>query len=259
MNEKRRSFRELLHSNRTEFLMEAHDGVSAKIVQEAGFAGVWASGLTISASMGLRDANEASWTQMLDRVEMMTDATDIPLMLDGDTGYGNFNNVRRLVAKLEQYGASAVCLKDKLFPKANSLITQARQPLADADEFARKIRAAKDTCSRDFCVVARIEAFIAGMGLSEAIRRADKYSEAGVDAILIHSRQTTADQVLAFKERWGGTTPVVIIPTNYHQTPTEVFEDAGFSLIVWANHLMRASVAAMQEATVSIPRQSRGL
>src|SRR5690348_11655815 len=106
-------FKQLLHSNEIEFLMEAHNGLSAKIVEETGFKGIWASGLSISAALGVRDNNEASWTQVLDVVEFMSDATTIPILLDGDTGYGNFNNMRRLVHKLEQRGVAAVCIEDK--------------------------------------------------------------------------------------------------------------------------------------------------
>src|SRR5690554_6081018 len=91
--------KQMLNSENLSFLMEAHSGLSAKIVEEAGFEGIWGSGLSISASLGVRDNNEASWTQVLDVVEYMCDATTIPLLLDGDTGYGNFNNMRRLVKK----------------------------------------------------------------------------------------------------------------------------------------------------------------
>ncbi len=135
--------------------MEAHDGISARIVEEAGFKGVWGSGLCISAAMGVRDNNEASWTQVLDVLEFMSDASSIPILLDADTGYGNFNNVRRLVRKLEQRGVAAMCIEDKLFPKTNSFINGEQQPLADMDEFCGKIKAAKDTQQdADFCVVA---------------------------------------------------------------------------------------------------------
>ena len=95
-------FKRLLRSGRTEFLLEAHNGLSAKIVQETGFAGIWGSGLSIAAALGVRDNNEASWTQILEVVEFMSDATSIPILLDADTGYGNFNTVRRLIRKLEQ-------------------------------------------------------------------------------------------------------------------------------------------------------------
>ena len=143
--------------------MEAHNGLSARIVEEAGFKGIWASGLSISAAMGVRDNNEASWTQVLETVEFMSDAVGIPILLDGDTGFGNFNNVRRLVRKLEQRGVAALCIEDKLFPKTNSFINGERQPLADMEEFAGKIKAVKDAqVDPEFSLVARLEAFISG-------------------------------------------------------------------------------------------------
>ncbi|WP_253298075.1 isocitrate lyase/phosphoenolpyruvate mutase family protein [Paenibacillus sp. MSJ-34] len=120
----------LVQTQNLEFLMEAHNGLSAKIVEETGFKGIWASGLSISAAMGVRDNNEASWTQVLDVLEFMSDATSIPILLDGDTGYGNFNNARRLVKKLEQRQIAGVCIEDKVFPKTNSFINGNAQPLA---------------------------------------------------------------------------------------------------------------------------------
>ncbi|HHB13343.1 MAG TPA: phosphoenolpyruvate mutase, partial [Chromatiales bacterium] len=174
--------RRLLESPHTEFILEAHNGLSARIAEEAGFKGIWASGLALSAQFGVRDNNEASWTQVVDMLEFMSDATTIPILLDGDTGYGNFNNLRRLVQKLEQRGIAGVCIEDKLFPKTNSFIAGERQPLADVDEFCGKIRAGKDAQSDpDFCLVARVEALIAGWGLDEALRRAEAYHEAGAD------------------------------------------------------------------------------
>src|SRR5690606_36340743 len=147
----------MLQSPRLEFLMEAHNGLSARIVEEAGFRGIWASGLSISASLGVRDNNEASWTQVLEVVEFMSDATDIPILLDGDTGYGNFNSMRRLVQKLEQRNVAGVCIEDKIFPKTNSFIRGTSQPLADIEEFAGKIKAGKDAQrDDDFVIVARV-------------------------------------------------------------------------------------------------------
>ena len=142
-----RKLRRMLESPQLEFLMEAHNGLSARIVREAGFSGIWASGLSISAQFGVRDNNEASWTQVVDMLEFMADASDLPILLDGDTGYGNFNNLRRLVRKLEQRGIAGVCIEDKQFPKTNSFLNGERQPLADIEEFAGKIAAGKDTQS----------------------------------------------------------------------------------------------------------------
>ncbi len=152
-----RQFRKLLLSDQLEFICEAHNGLSAKIVQEAGFRGIWASGLSISAQFGVRDNNEASWTQVLDNLEFMSDATTIPILLDGDTGYGNFNNMQRLVRKLEQRRIAAVCIEDKLFPKTNSFIKGDAQPMADMHEFCGKIKAGKDAqTDPDFCIIARV-------------------------------------------------------------------------------------------------------
>jgi phosphoenolpyruvate phosphomutase len=241
-------FRRLLASDETEFLCEAHNGISAKIAEEAGFKGIWGSGLSLSAQFGVRDSNEASWTQVLEMVEFMSDATSVPILLDADTGYGNFNNMRRLVSKLEQRDIAAVCIEDKLFPKTNSFLRGDAQPLADIEEFSGKIKAGKDAQHDDeFSIIARVEAFIAGWGLSEALRRASAYHAAGADGILIHSALSVADEILAFKREWGDHCPVIIVPTKYYATPTEVFRNHGFSIVIWANHLLRAAITAMQQ------------
>jgi phosphoenolpyruvate phosphomutase len=247
--EKSAQFRRMLGSAELEFIMEAHNGLSARIVQDAGFKGIWASGLTISAQLGVRDSNEASWTQVLEVVEFMADMASIPIMLDGDTGYGNFNNFRRLVRKLEQRGVSAVCIEDKLFPKTNSFIGEA-QPLADIDEFCGKIKAGKDSQSdENFSIVARVEALISGWGMGEALKRAEAYRAAGADAILIHSKIAKPDEILTFAREWANRCPVIIVPTMYYSTPTDRFREVDISLIIWANHNLRAAVTAMQRVT----------
>jgi phosphoenolpyruvate phosphomutase len=239
--------RQMLQSAELEFLMEAHNGLSARIVREAGFKGIWASGLSISAQFGVRDNNEASWTQVVDMLEFMVDASDLPILLDGDTGYGNFNNMRRLVRKLEQRGIAGVCIEDKQFPKTNSFLNGERQPLADIEEFVGKIAAGKDTQQdANFSIVARVEALIAGWGMDEALRRAEAYRRAGADAILIHSKLSKPDEIVTFAREWARRSPLVIVPTRYYSTPTEVFRTAGISTVIWANHLVRSAAAAMQ-------------
>jgi phosphoenolpyruvate phosphomutase len=240
------------------FLMEAHNGLSAKLAEEAGFLGIWASGLSISASLGLRDSNEASWTQVLDVLEYMVDATSLPILVDGDTGHGNFNNVRRFVRKLGERGVGGVCIEDKLFPKANSFIGEA-QPLADIEEFCGRLKAGKDSqVDDDFVIVARTEALISGWPMDEAIRRAEAYYAAGADAILIHSKKPDADEIFEFRRLWGDRAPVVIVPTTYHSTPTDLFRQAGISTVIWANHMLRASITAMRETARRI-RQDESL
>jgi phosphoenolpyruvate phosphomutase len=245
--------RQLLYRPGLSFLMEAHNGLSARIAEEAGFEALWASGLSISAAMGVRDSNEASWTQVLEVLEFMSDVTRIPILVDGDTGYGNFNNRRRLVQKLEQRDIGGVCIEDKIFPKTNSFLHGTAQPLAEIDEFCGRIRAGKDAQKSDaFVIIARVEALIAGWGLEEALRRAEAYRRAGADAILIHSAQRHAREVLAFKEEWGDRLPVVIVPTKYYSVPTEVFRRAGFAAVIWANHLMRSCITAMQRTAQQV-------
>lgn len=245
--------RNLITSSPLEFIMEAHNALSAKIVEEAGFKGIWGSGLSISAAMGVRDNNEASWTQVLEVLEFMSDATSIPILLDGDTGYGNFNNARRLVKKLEQRQIGGVCIEDKIFPKTNSFIKGEAQPLADIDEFCGKIKAMKDSqTDEDFMVVSRVEAFIAGWGLGEAMKRAEAYRQAGTDAILMHSKRSDISEIEAFIKEWAGRLPVVIVPTKYYSVPTQRFRELGIGLCIWANHNLRASIKAIKETTNQI-------
>ncbi len=134
-------FRAMLKAPELGFLMEAHNGLSAKIVEEAGFKGIWASGLTMSAALSVRDNNEASWTQILEVLEFMADATQVPILVDGDTGWGNFNNMRRAVTKLCQHGIAGICIEDKLFPKTNSFIGEGQW--LDVDDAADITKAGK--------------------------------------------------------------------------------------------------------------------
>jgi phosphoenolpyruvate phosphomutase len=237
---------EICSNHELSFLMEAHDGLSAAVAEQAGFKGLWASGLSISSSLGYRDANEASWTEVVDVVERMADATDLPILVDGDSGFGNFNNARLLARKLAQRGAAGVALEDKGFPKMNSFVGD-RHPLADVGEFSGRLRAVKDTVGDQLVLVARIEALIAGHGMDEALARAHAYAEAGADAILIHSRKSVADEILSFAELWQNRLPVVIVPTKYYRTPVSAYREASISTVIWANHAMRAAVAGMRD------------
>lgn len=236
------------------FFMECHSGLSAKIAKEAGHKALWASGLSMSASRGVRDANELSWTQVVDSCdEMVRGGGGLPLLVDGDTGYGNFNNARRFVNACEQRGVAGVCFEDKLFPKQNSFVLGETQKLADAKEFGLKIKACKDVVqSDDFAVVARLESFITGLGLEDALQRASIYEDHGADAILCHSKKETAEDIEAFMTNWKGKVPVIIVPTTYINTPISKFDELGVSGVIWANHQLRASILAMQHACYSI-------
>ncbi|UVC15498.1 phosphoenolpyruvate mutase [Mesorhizobium onobrychidis] len=229
------------------FLMEAHDALSAAIAQRSGFKALWASGLSISSILGYRDANEASWTQVVDVVERMADAAEIPILVDGDSGFGNFNNARLLARKLRQHGASGVCLEDKAFPKMNSFVGD-RHPLAEIGEFCGRLKAVKDQVpDPEFVLVARIEALIAGYSQQEALARANAYADAGADAILIHSCKSDAEEIFTFTRAWQNRLPVVIVPTKYHRTPVADYRAAGISTVIWANHNVRAAISAMRQ------------
>ncbi|WP_206502818.1 phosphoenolpyruvate mutase [Streptomyces chrestomyceticus] len=250
--------RELLRSRSLSFLMEAHNGLSARIVEDVGFSGIWASGFSISTALGVRDSNEVSAGEVLDTVAYMADATRIPIMVDGDTGYGNFNNARRFVRQLCRLEVAAVCIEDKLFPKTNSFIGE-HQPLADTNEFCGKITACKDSqTDDDFCVIARVEALVSGFPLAEALGRAEAYRQAGADAIFIHSKRKDGKEVLAFAKEWGRRCPLVITPTTYHRAVgVDAFEKAGISTLIWSNQNMRASMRAMREVCEEVFRNRR--
>lgn len=253
MNKAKR-FRELLKGDKHFFLMEAHDGLSAKIVEETGFPAIWASGLSVTASLGVRDNNEISYTQLLDVLEYMNDASDLPILVDGDTGYGNFNNACRLLQKLEQLGIAAVCIEDKKFPKTNSFLETKLDALADPMEFAGKIRAMKEIQSTpDFSVIARLESLIVGAGVEDAVKRAELYVDAGADAILVHSKRPNSKDIDDFLAAFPLDVPIFIVPTKYYTVPVSHFiKDKRIRGIIWANHNVRACVTAMQEVSKKI-------
>ncbi len=228
-------------------LVGAHDGLSAKLVEEHGFEGIWASGLEISASYAVPDANILTMTQYLERASEMNDATRIPVVADCDTGYGNSTNAIHMVRKYEAAGIAGVCIEDKLFPKVNSFV-RGRQELAPIEEFVGKIMACKHVQrDPDFMVIARVEALIAGCGEDEALRRAGAYVDAGADAILIHSRARTADEILSFGRRWMGRAPLVVVPTTYPELPLRDMPALGIKVVIYANHSLRAGIKAAQQ------------
>src|SRR6266480_7473736 len=138
----------------------------------------------------------------------------------------------------------------KYWKLSNSFITSERQPLATIDEFTGKIKAVKDAQrDPDFCLVARLEGFIAGWGIDEMLLRAEAYHLAGADALLVHSKKVTPDEVLTFAKAWANKCPLVIAPTTYYSTPVEVFEQVGIRIVIWANQNVRSAIAAMQETT----------
>lgn len=230
----------------------AHDGLSAILVEKNGFDAIWASGLEISTSYAVPDANILTMTQYLERAVEMNDASKLPIIADCDTGFGNSNNVIYMVKRYEATGIAAVCIEDKRFPKVNSFIP-GRQELATIAEFVGKIMAAKNAqSSDDFMVIARVEALIAGWGQEEALRRANAYINAGADAILIHSKSSSPKEIIDFIKAWNNKGPLIVIPTSYATITTGELSDFGISMVIYANHGIRASVKAVDSVLAKI-------
>ncbi len=245
MHPKAQILRRLLAQPEIMQVAGAHNGLSARLVEQAGFDAIWASGLEISAANAVPDANILTMTDYLEAASTMNEAVSLPVIADCDTGYGNSNNVIRLVKKYEAAGIAAICIEDKCFPKVNSYIP-GRQELAPLAEFVGKIMAAKDAqASQAFMVIARVEALIAGWGLEEAWRRAEAYAEAGADAILIHSKAKTPDEIQAFIQGWSRPVPLVVVPTSYSQVTARELWEWGVKIVIYANAGLRAAVQAM--------------
>jgi phosphoenolpyruvate phosphomutase len=216
-------------------------------VEQAAFDGVWASSFGIAlASQCAPDIDLLTMTETLDVVRNISRAVSIPVMADGNSGYGNYNNVMRAVRDCEDVGAAAICIEDNAFPKRCSLYNRQERELVSVEEMAKKIRAAK-LAQRDpnFTVVARVESLIAGHGLAAAYERAYAYREAGADAILIHSKSFSP--LKEFTRNWNNDCPLVVVPTLFEQTSLAELEDCGFRVVIFANHAVRAAVQAMRE------------
>jgi phosphoenolpyruvate phosphomutase len=235
-------------------LAGAHDGLSARLVEEARFDAVWASGFEISASSGVPDASILTMTETLAAARSMNDAVSIPIVADCDTGFGNAINAIRTVRAFEAAGIAGLSIEDNVYPKRCSFYPGVKRLLADIDEQALKIRAARDAGSRDFVIVARTEALIAGWGLDEALRRGRAYANAGADAILIHSNHSTADDIAQFAAEWDRLTPLVCVPTTYTSATVEGLSRIGFKMIIFANHGLRAAIRAMQDTLGELRR-----
>ena len=237
-------------------MMAAHNPLSARLAEEAGFDGIWASGFELSAAYGVPDASLLSFTQHLDVTRAIVEQVAIPTIADLDTGYGNAINVGHVVGAYARAGCGAVVLEDKTFPKDTSLLAGARQELVRTEEFQGKIEVARVAAAgHDLLVIARTEALIADLGLDEALRRGTAYAEAGADLLLIHSKRKTPDEIVAFAERWARPTRLVIVPTAYPELTEENVRALGkIAVVIYANHAVRAAVAAMRETFATIRR-----
>ncbi|UPK93346.1 hypothetical protein LCI18_004281 [Fusarium solani-melongenae] len=236
--------RERLNTAKPAIAMAAHNPLGAKLVEEAGFGAVWVSGFELSASYAVPDASILPMSTILEMTRAMGEVQNLPLIVDLDTGFGNAVNVTYAVPRFAAAGATAVVIEDKAFPKDSSLRAGGRHALVSIPEFQGKIAAAKVS---PVLVIARTEALIAGLKEEEAIKRALAYAEAGADAVLVHSKQKTPDEILSFCRAWTGAVPLVIVPTSYPQLSfAEVAALGKVGLIICGNHAVRAAVASMR-------------
>lgn len=235
-------------------IMAAHNPLSARLVEEAGFDGVWASGFEISAALGLPDISLVSMAEHLEVVRAMAARTRLPVVADIDTGFGNALNVLHAVRSYEAAGAAAVVIEDKVFPKVTSLVEGGRQDLLRIAEFQGKIEAARHARNDpDFLIIARTEALIAGAGPDAALERGRAYAAAGADLLLVHSKSPGPDEIEGFIAAWDGGIPIVIVPTAYPQmTMARAAASGRVGLVIYGNHAIRTAVAAMQQSFARI-------
>ena len=226
----------------------AFDAMSAKLVELNNFDAIWAGSFAISATYALPDASILTMTEFLSVASNMADTCSIPIIADCDTGFGGPSNVSHMVKKYENAGIAAISIEDKIFPKQNSLLQNGTQKILPEKDFVAKLIAAKNAkINENFLIIARVEALIAGLGVSEARKRADAYEKAGADAILIHSKKNTPDEIFEFCDTWDGKIPIIVIPTSYPNVTLDELQNHKVKMVIYANQSLRASHWAMAE------------
>ena len=269
---RRGKLKSLLNEGKTVRVMEAHNGLSGIVANDAQVEGlmgdtqvirefdaIWESSLTDSASKGHPDIEVISFDSRLHTINEILAVTNKPMIVDGDTG-GDANNFEYMVTKLERAGVSAVIIEDKVFPKRNSLEAGMQQTLQEPQVFAQKIRRGKSVqATGEFMIIARLESLIAGKGLDDALERAKIYLQAGVDGIMIHSKSKSPDEILQFAKSYKTLLnelnlkkPLVCVPTTYNTITEEELSAAGFHIVIYANHLLRSAYKSMLEVTKTI-------
>ena len=260
----------LISSKNIVRILESHNSLTGLIIenlklrknkQDIEFDGMWSSSLTDSATKGKPDNSSVDFSSRISSLNEMMDVTSKPLVFDADNG-GQLEHLPFLVRSLERSGASAIIMEDKIGLKKNSLFKNQSNTKQDKPEiFAKKI---KKICisrqSNDFMVIARIESFIVGKGLNDALRRAEIYSKAGVDAILIHSKEKTPNEIFSFARAFKKSKyfiPLVSVPSTYSKVYEKDLIKNGFKLVIYANQLLRAAYPAMENAAKTILQKSR--
>lgn len=225
----------------------AYDALSARLVDRHGFGGIWAGGLSIGAALGLPDAGILTLSELLSALNVMSRNTRLPIIADCDNGFGDINVLMRVVSESLRAGAAAICIEDKEMPKRNSF--RSGNHLTPTPEFSAKVSAASAVSRmQGALLIARLESFIVGEHLDRALVRAHSYCDAGADALIVHSSQAHADEVLAFARRWKmtkRTEPLLVIPTTYFRTELTELEAARVGGVIFANQSIRASLRAI--------------
>jgi len=225
-------------------LISAGDAITARLIQEAGFDGIWISGFEASARLGLKDDGSITMTEMLNVAKPIVQSVSIPVFVDCDTGYGS---LQRTVDEFGLIGVAGICIEDNTPDKENSLWGGSR-PLVDSNIFSLKIKSLK----RKIKLIARTEALIRGFGIKEAINRAEQYSDAGADIILIHTRDVTGEEAKLIKELWKKSTPLAIVPTKFPQIKNSELSAYGYQYIIWANQTERVKIKAIRDSLTNI-------
>jgi phosphoenolpyruvate phosphomutase len=261
-DDKRTRLRQGMASDRAVVAIGAHDALTSRLAEGYGFDAVWVSGLAVATmTYAIPDVNLTTMNETLEQAVRLDRATDLPVIADCDNGFGGLNNVVRTLVEFEAAGIAAISIEDNLFPKRNSLLgADTKRELIPMAEQARRLRAAKAAQESDgFVLIARIESLIAGHGIEDACARADAYVDAGVDAILIHSRDKSLAEIDGFLSSWRGlgTVPLVAVPTLFPTFTDTDLRAKGFNLIILANQPMRAAVKAVEETLGTLQRERR--
>jgi phosphoenolpyruvate phosphomutase len=230
-----------------------------KVVHQ--FDAMWSSSLTDSSIKGKPDNQALDFSARFNSLGDMMDVTTKPLIFDADNG-GRIEHLPFAIRTLERLGVSAIMIEDKVGLKKNSLFKdQAGATQDNIKDFCKKIDLIKKIRnSRDFLIGARIESFILGKGLNDGLRRAKAYSKAGADIILIHSKEKTPREIFSFSRIFRKTSefiPLVAVPSTYSKTNEEMLIKNGFKIVIYANHMLRASYPAMETAAKNILKNQR--
>lgn len=229
-------------------VVSAGDAITAKLVEEAGFDGIWISGFEVSARLGLADNGTLTMTEMLRVANSVVRAVNIPVYVDIDTGYGGVCAAVRAMKEFEYLGCAGVCIEDNLTEKSNSLWGGPR-PLLSKEAFGSKIKAMiANRSNPDFKIIARTEALIRGMPLDVAMERATHYAKCCADMVLVHSRDTTGQQAYGIAQEWSGIAPLVIVPTKFPQLGYNKLWELGYHMVILANQTERIKIKALRES-----------